>query len=96
VQITEDPEMSAAAPRLRPARVTLTLGDGRQATHVTESHRGDFNAPFAESEIREKFRELAATVLTPAGAAEVERAVDRCEEWKSVGELPALLRQNGR
>ncbi|MGC2411877.1 MAG: MmgE/PrpD family protein, partial [Stellaceae bacterium] len=96
VHITEDPAMSAVAPRLRPARVTLTLSDGRQATHSTESHRGDFNQPFAESEIRGKFRELAATVLTQEGAAEVERAVDRCEEWRSVAELPELLRRSGR
>ena len=88
--------MSAVAPLLRPARVTLSLSDGRQATHSTESHRGDFNQPFAESEIRAKFRELAMTVLTPEGAAEVERSVDRCEEWQSVGELPALLRRYGR
>jgi 2-methylcitrate dehydratase PrpD len=96
VHIAEDQAMSAVAPRLRPARVTVTLNDGRQATHATESHRGDFQLPFAESELRDKFRELAATVLTPAGAAEVERAVDRCEEWTSVGELPELLRRSGR
>ncbi len=84
------------APRLRPARVTVTLGDGRQATQATESHRGDFNQPFAEAEIRDKFRQLATTVLTQAGAAAVERAVDSCEEWKSVGELPELLRRSGR
>ncbi len=96
VHITEDPAMSAVAPRLRPARVTVTLSDGRQATHATESHRGDFSQPFAESEIRDKFRELAATVLTPEGAVEVERAVDRVEEWKSVAELPELLRRSGR
>jgi 2-methylcitrate dehydratase PrpD len=96
VHIAEDPAMSALVPRLRPARVTVTLSDGRQATRTTESHRGDFNEPFTESEIRDKFRELAATVLTPAGAAEVELAVDRCEEWKSVGELTELLRRSGR
>src|SRR5436309_2514430 len=33
VQISEDPAMSALTPRLRPARVTVTLSDGRQATH---------------------------------------------------------------
>ncbi len=96
VHIAEDPAMSALAPRLRPARVTVTLSDGRRATHSRESHRGDFNEPFAEAEIRDKFRQLAGTVLTPRGAAEVERAVDRCEEWQSVGELPALLRRHGR
>jgi 2-methylcitrate dehydratase PrpD len=96
VHIEEDPAMSAVAPRLRPARVTVTLNDGRQATHSTQSHRGDFNEPFAESEIREKFRELAATVLTPAGIADVERAVDRCEDWTGVGELTELLRRSAR
>ena len=96
VQITEDPAMSAAVPLLRPARVTLTLSDGRQATQSCESHRGDFNQPFAESEIRAKFRELAGTVLTADGAAAVERAIDRVEEWTSVGELPDLLRRSGR
>ena len=96
VSVAEDPAMSALAPRLRPARVTLTLTDGRQATHACESHRGDFNRPFAESEIRDKFHELAATVLTEAGAGEVARAVGRCEEWASVGDLPALLRRSAR
>jgi len=96
VQISEDPAMSALAPRLRPARVTVRLTDGRQATQALDSHRGDFNNPFSEAEIRAKFRELAGTVLTPDGAAAVERAVDRCEEWQSVAELPALLRRGGR
>jgi 2-methylcitrate dehydratase PrpD len=96
VRIDEDPAMSALAPRLRPARVAVTLTDGRSATDARDSHRGDFNAPFTEAEIRDKFRELAGTVLTAAGAREVEAAVDRCEEWGSVGELPALLRRSGR
>jgi 2-methylcitrate dehydratase PrpD len=96
VQVGEDPAMSAVAPRLRPARVTVTLSDGRQATRSCDSHRGDFHNPFAESEIREKFRELAGVVLTPEGAVEVERAVDRCEEWPSLGQLTALLRHHGR
>ena len=50
-----------------------------------DSHRGDFQRPFAESEMREKFRELAGTVLTAEGATTVEQAVDRCEN----GTMPA-------
>ena len=96
VQVGEDPAMSALAPRLRPARVTLTLTDGRQTTHSCDSHRGDFQQPFAESEIREKFRELAGTVLTPEGVSKVEGAVDRSEEWASLAELTGLLRRHGR
>ena len=93
VEVGEDPAMTAVAPRLRPARVTVTLTDGRQATRSRTSHRGDFNEPFAESEIRSKFRQLAATVLAPDLVSEVEQAIDRCEEWASAAELPRLLRR---
>jgi 2-methylcitrate dehydratase PrpD len=96
VHMTEDPAMSAVAPRLRPARVTLTLKDGRTATHECASHRGDFNRPFEESELRGKFRELAGLVLTPEGVKEVEQAVDRCEQWQSVRELTDLMRRHGK
>ena len=96
VHVTEDPAMSALAPRLRPARVTVALKDGRQSTHACESHRGDFQQPFAESEIREKFRELAGVVLTPEGVARIEALADRCEQWQSVGELTGQLRRHGR
>jgi len=95
VHVSEDPSMSALAPRLRPARVTLTLADGRQTTHEVKSHRGDFQEPFTEAEIRAKFRQLAGTVLPAAGAAAVEQAVDACESWGEVGELPALMRLHG-
>jgi 2-methylcitrate dehydratase PrpD len=96
VHVTEDPAMSAVAPRLRPARVSVTLSDGRQATRAGDSYRGDFQRPFAESEIRAKFRELAGIVLTPEGVPLVEDAVDRSDDWESVGELTALLRRHGR
>jgi 2-methylcitrate dehydratase PrpD len=96
VQIAEDPAMTAVAPRLRPARVTVTLKDGRQDTQSLESHRGDFMRPFDEAELRGKFRELAGEVLTTEGVREVERAVNRCEEWKSVRELIDLMRRHGR
>jgi 2-methylcitrate dehydratase PrpD len=96
VHVTEDLEMTALAPRLRPARVTVILTDGRQATHLRESHRGDFQQPFAEAEIREKFRELAGVVLLPEGVRGVEEAVDRGEDWRSIAELTEALRRYGR
>jgi 2-methylcitrate dehydratase PrpD len=96
VQVSEDPTMSALAPRLRPARVIVTLTDGRRAEHSCDSHRGDFQQPFAEAEIREKFHELAGVVLTPEGVSSVEHAVDRSEAWTSLAELTLLLRRHGR
>jgi 2-methylcitrate dehydratase PrpD len=96
VHVTEDETMTAAAPCLKPARVTLTLKDGRQTTHACDSPRGDCLNPYSESEIRGKFRELAGPAITPAGIKEIEHALDRCEQWSSVGELAALLRHHGR
>ena len=72
VQVSEDPTMSAVAPRLRPARVTVTLKDGRQATHACESHRGDFNDPFTPEELHAKFRGLASLVLDDEGIAHAQ------------------------
>jgi 2-methylcitrate dehydratase PrpD len=96
VHIVEDPEMTAVAPRLKPARVTLTLKDGRQSTHTCESARGDFQRPYQEAELREKFRELAGLVLVPEGVTGVEHAVNRCDQWTSVRELTEQLRRYGR
>ena len=88
--------MSAIVPVSRPARVRVTLTDGRQATQSVESHRGDFNQPFEEAKVRTKFRDLAAEVLTAEGALAVEIAIDRCDRWDSVGELVALLHRHAR
>jgi 2-methylcitrate dehydratase PrpD len=96
VHIAEDPAMSALAPKLRPARVTVTLADGRSAFCARDSHRGDFNDQFSDDEMRGKFRELAGVVLTAEGAAAAEAAIDRIDDWKDVGELTGLLRRYGR
>jgi 2-methylcitrate dehydratase PrpD len=95
VHISEDPALTAVVPRLKPARVTVTLKDGRQSTHTCDSARGDFQRPYEESEIRQKFRALAGLVLTQAGVTAVENAVDQCDRWASLRVLPEQLRQHG-
>jgi 2-methylcitrate dehydratase PrpD len=95
VHITEDPALSAMVPRLKPARVTVTLKDGRRSVRTCESAKGDFAKPFTEAEIRAKFRELAGVVLTPAGVAALEAALDRSDAWTSVRELIEVVRLSG-
>ena len=96
VHIVEDPQMTAVAPGLKPARVTVTLTDGRQSTQTCESPRGDFQRPYQEAEIRAKFRELAGLVLTPEGVTGIEHAVQHCDHWTSVRELTDQMRRYGR
>jgi 2-methylcitrate dehydratase PrpD len=96
VHITEDSQFTAAAPQLKPARVTVTLKDGRQATRICESPRGDFQRPYQEDEVRAKFRELAGLVLPRAGVGDVERAVDQCDRLNSVRALLEQVRRHSR
>jgi 2-methylcitrate dehydratase PrpD len=96
IHITEDPAMSALVPDQRPARVTITLSSGQRLEHAVQSHRGDFRRPFAESEIRDKFRELAGEVLTADGVTQVEHAIGRCADWTSGDVLADLVRRHSR
>jgi 2-methylcitrate dehydratase PrpD len=96
VHITEDEAMTAVAPRLKPGRTTIILKDGRRTTHDCESPRGDLQRPYQESELREKFRELAGLALHPAGVAEVEQLVDRFETLPDAQTLMKLLRRHGK
>jgi len=91
VTVREDPELSAAVPRLKPARVTVTFTDGRQVTRLRESARGDYQDPYREDELRGKFRELAGVVLSTAGVARVEGLVDRLDEVPRLAELVDAL-----
>jgi 2-methylcitrate dehydratase PrpD len=92
VTVREDPDLNADVPRLKPARVTVTLTNGRQVTRLRESARGDYQDPYREDEVRSKFRELAGLVLSEAGVARLEALVDRLDELPRLGELVAALR----
>jgi len=94
VTVREDPALTASVPRLKPARVTVTLTDGRQITRLRESARGDYQDPYREDELRAKFRELAGVVLSPAGVARVEALVDGLDELPRLGALVDALRRD--
>lgn len=68
VVVVEDPAMTDRLPDLRPARVTVTLLDGRRFTAERLTNRGDTEDPYTPAEIEEKFLELAAPVWGEASA----------------------------
>jgi 2-methylcitrate dehydratase PrpD len=92
VTVREDPALNAEVPRLKPARVTVTLTDGRRVTRLRESARGDHQDPYREDEIRSKFRELAAVVLGTREVARLEALVDRCDDLPRFADLLQPLR----
>ncbi len=96
VHVTEDPSMTARAPAARPARVTVTLNNGRRASATREMSWRDEVQPDPQHDLHKKFQELAGTVLTLEGVIAVERAIDRAEDWASVSDLITLLRRHCR
>lgn len=102
VHVVEDPALTSAAammsadPRRRPGRVTLTLEDGRSITRMREIPRGDVEQPPTREELRTKFRELSAPLITPEGIVATMSLVDRFERVAHLGELPSLMRQQSR
>ena len=91
VAVREDPALNTNVPRLKPARVTVTLTDGRQITRLRESARGDFQEPYGEDEVRAKFRELAGVVLSPGAVTRVEELVERLDELPRLSDLVVAL-----
>jgi 2-methylcitrate dehydratase PrpD len=96
VHIAEDPAMTAQVPDQRPARVVVTLANGRTAEHAVQSHRGDFRQPFDQAELRAKFCLLAGEVLTDAGVSTAEQTIDRSPEWDSLDVITRVMRQHSR
>lgn len=75
-----------------PARVTVTLRDGRSFTEEVPYPKGSPKNPLSESDRREKFRDLAGLVLPADRVAAIERTVDGLDDLPSLEKLTDLLR----
>ncbi|HSC01073.1 MAG TPA: MmgE/PrpD family protein, partial [Burkholderiaceae bacterium] len=68
IALRVDPELDAAFPRQRAARVTIQLRDGRSETLLQPTRKGDPDAPLTDAELDDKFLELATPVIGDAPA----------------------------
>ncbi|ACA16401.1 MmgE/PrpD family protein [Methylobacterium sp. 4-46] len=91
VSVREDPAMTARLPAFRPARVTLSLADGRRLSAEVETNRGDTEDPYAPEEVRAKFRALAGPVWGSARADRIAAAVAEIDRAADLGPLLALI-----
>ncbi len=74
VEVSEDPAMTLRLPLERPARVVITLHDGRQVSGEAGVNRGDDTAPYSREELRQKFMDLTQRVWPAAHAQAVLEA----------------------
>lgn len=63
VSVSVAPDLADAYPARRPARVTVTLHDGRVLEHFQPTRKGDPDMPLSDAELSAKFRELVVPVL---------------------------------
>ena len=63
VTLREDPELTAAFPRQRAARVVITVQGGKRFEHFAPYRKGDPEAPLSDEDLDEKFRELVFPVI---------------------------------
>jgi 2-methylcitrate dehydratase PrpD len=59
VTIADDLQISAAFPKLRGGRVSITMKDGTVHADVAVTRKGEPTNPFTAAELREKFKRLA-------------------------------------
>ena len=69
LELTVDPEIDAAFPGARAARVEIVTTDGRRATHFQPTRKGDPDQPLTDAELEAKYAELVAPVIGAARAA---------------------------
>ncbi len=90
-EVVEDPELTKLYPTKFPARVTVTLKDGRSFTEQRDFPKGDPQDPLTPDEIEAKFLDNAAACYTTAEARELVRLVRGLPRLDDCGPLFRLL-----
>jgi 2-methylcitrate dehydratase PrpD len=72
--VAVDPEIDAAFPGQRAARIEILMRDGRRLTHLQPNRKGDPEHPLSDAELEGKLIELASPVI---GAAEAHTLLER-------------------
>ena len=96
ITLVTDPECQGNFPALRSAKVEIETTDGRLLKHYATTRRGDPDAPLSDSELEEKYRELAGPVLGDAEADSLLAAiwgVDRVDNARDLVGAPAQAAQ---
>lgn len=66
VTVSVAPDLADAYPARRPARVTVTLNDGRVLEGFQPTRKGDPDLPLSDDELSAKFHELTAPGMKAA------------------------------
>ena len=85
VEVAVDPQLDAAFPAQRAARVAIESRDGRREEFLQPTRIGDPDAPLSDAQLDAKFHELAGPVLGEAKAKELLGRLWRLDALKTLG-----------
>jgi 2-methylcitrate dehydratase PrpD len=88
VVVNEDPALTAELPALRPARVKITLKDGRRFEAMARTNKGDTEDPYSDEEVIEKFHQVVSPVI---GAHRARELATACLSLEDVPALRAIV-----
>jgi 2-methylcitrate dehydratase PrpD len=91
VSVSLDPEFADVMDE-SPARVTVTLADGRTISKMRYYASGTVQAPFTREQIEEKFFSCAERAVNKAAAAKIFTFLNTIERQPSFAELWGLVR----
>jgi 2-methylcitrate dehydratase PrpD len=88
-KVAADPDLTEVYPRKWPARVTITLKDGRRLNGANEYPKGDPENPLSERELITKFKNLTEGMLPSSRA---DAIINRVMGLESMGDVNELLK----
>ena len=96
IDVAVDPQLDAAFPAQRAARVRIESSNGRSEEHLQPTRKGDPDAPLSDEELNGKYLELASPVLGEARARRLLARLWRLEretqlDFSSVNLAQALF-----
>ncbi|MGL4243360.1 MAG: MmgE/PrpD family protein [Beijerinckiaceae bacterium] len=92
VNVNEDPKLTAELPGKRPARVRLTLTDGRRFEAMALTNKGDTEDPYGEDDVVAKFHAVTSPLIGASRSKEIATACLALEEVPSLREIVELAR----
>lgn len=75
IRLSVDPELDRLFPSRRAARLSFTTSDGRQATYLQPTRKGDPEQPLTDDDLSDKFMELAAPVVSTKRAQQLLKSL---------------------
>jgi 2-methylcitrate dehydratase PrpD len=91
VRFEVDPEADAKFPHKRIAGVIIKLKNGAVYTQKTEGAKGLPQNPLTDTEVRDKFRDLACVAVPKPRAEAIIKTIDSMETLGDISELVKLL-----